>query len=74
MSEKEVLSRDENNIPFEGGLAAFPPASHQEVGVGSAQTENRGDREEPEPSMQTCIKARSVVCPQSSLVILTFYY
>ncbi|XP_064402626.1 uncharacterized protein LOC135348372 [Halichondria panicea] len=50
MSEKEVLSRDQNNIPFEGGLAAFPPASHQEVGVGSAQTENRGDREEPEPN------------------------
>ena len=39
MSEKEVLSKDENNIPLEGGLAAFPPASHQEVGVGSAQTE-----------------------------------
>ncbi len=68
MSEKEVLSKDENNIPLEGGLAAFPPASHQEVGVGSAQTENRGE-ELAEPSMQTCIKARSVVCPQSSLVI-----
>ncbi|XP_064403658.1 uncharacterized protein LOC135349103 [Halichondria panicea] len=49
MSEKEILSRVDNNIPLEGGQA-FPPASHQEVGVGSAQRENRGEGDQPEPS------------------------
>ena len=56
MSEKAVLSLDKNNIPgpLEGGQT-FPPASHQEVGVGSAQRENRGEGEQPEPSKQTMI-------------------